>query len=159
MRSPCCASQTILMPKSEWTRAHAIQFLESRPDFPFAIGASVSYSAGLTVTSRFRRRLHSVRCAVCGRSVAHRNRKRARSLAPSVSCRSARSASGSGYSRPMVWMTAGPMITMNSTGRKKMIIGTVSFGGSAAAFFSASDIRMSRFSLAITRSAVPTGVP
>ena len=40
-----------------------------------------------------------------------------------------------------------------------MIIGTVSFGGSAAAFFSASDMRMSRFSLAMTRSAVPTGVP
>ena len=36
-----------------------------------------------------------------------------------------------------------------------MIIGTVSFGGRAAAFFSASDMRMSRFSFAITRNAVP----
>ena len=43
-------------------------------------------------------------------------------------------------------------MTMNSTGRKNRIIGTVSLGGSAAAFFSASDMRMSRFSCAITRS-------
>jgi len=35
----------------------------------------------------------------------------------------------------MTWMNAGPKITMNSTGRKNKIIGTVSFGGSAAAFF------------------------
>ena len=48
---------------------------------------------------------------------------------------------------------------MNSTGRKNMIIGTVSLGGSAAAFFSASDMRMSRLSLAITRNAWLTGVP
>ena len=57
------------------------------------------------------------------------------------------------------WMIAGPRITTNSTGRKKTIIGTVSFGGRAAAFFSASAMRISRFSFAITRSAVPTGVP
>ena len=55
--------------------------------------------------------------------------------------------------------TAGPRMTMKSTGRKKTIIGTVSFGGRAAAFFSASDIRMSRFSLAMTRCAWLTGVP
>ena len=40
---------------------------------------------------------------------------------------------------------------MNRHGRKNTIIGTVSFGGSAAAFFSASVMRMSRFSCAITR--------
>ena len=44
-------------------------------------------------------------------------------------------------------------MTTNSTGRKNRIIGTVSFGGSAAAFFSASVMRMSRFSCASTRSA------
>ncbi len=39
----------------------------------------------------------------------------------------------------MTRIAAGPRMTMNSTGRKNTIIGTVSFGGSAAAFFSASD--------------------
>ena len=62
-------------------------------------------------------------------------------------------------SRAMTWMTAGPMMTTNSTGRKNRIIGTVSFGGSAAAFFSASFMRWSRLSCASTRSAVPSGVP
>jgi hypothetical protein len=47
----------------------------------------------------------------------------------------------------------------NSTGRKNRIIGTVSFGGKPAAFFSASDMRMSRFSCDMTRSVVPIGVP
>ncbi len=56
-------------------------------------------------------------------------------------------------------MKVGPRITTNSTGRKNRIIGTVSFGGSAAAFFSASFMRMSRFSCAITRSEWPSGVP
>jgi hypothetical protein len=56
-------------------------------------------------------------------------------------------------------MPVGPRITTNSTGRKNRIIGTVSFGGSAAAFFSASFMRMSRFSCAITRRLVPSGVP
>ena len=56
-------------------------------------------------------------------------------------------------------IAAGPRMTMNSTGRKNRIIGTVSLGGSAAAFFSASDMRMSRFSCAITRSVWPSGVP
>jgi hypothetical protein len=32
-------------------------------------------------------------------------------------------------------MPVGPRMTTNSTGRKNTIIGTVSFGGSAAAFF------------------------
>ena len=32
-------------------------------------------------------------------------------------------------------MMAGPRMTMNSTGRKNTIIGTVSLAGSAAAFF------------------------
>ena len=48
---------------------------------------------------------------------------------------------------------------MNNTGRKKTIIGTVSLAGSAAAIFSAAASRRSRFSFAITRSAVPSGVP
>ncbi len=48
---------------------------------------------------------------------------------------------------------------MNSTGRKNRIIGTVSLAGRAAAFFSAADRRRSRFSLAITRSALASGVP
>ncbi len=58
----------------------------------------------------------------------------------------------------MIWMTAGVMITTNSTGRKNRIIGTVSFGGSAAAFFSASIMRRSRLSW-LTPQACPTGVP
>ena len=37
--------------------------------------------------------------------------------------------------------------------------GTVSFGGSEAAFSSALVMRMSRFSCAITRRAAPSGVP
>lgn len=41
----------------------------------------------------------------------------------------------------ITWMAAGPRITPTSTGRKNRIIGTVSFGGRAAAFFSASVIR------------------
>ena len=56
-------------------------------------------------------------------------------------------------------MMAGPRITMNSTGRKNTIIGTVSWAGSWAAFFSAADIRISRFSLDMTRRAEPRGVP
>ena len=48
---------------------------------------------------------------------------------------------------------------MNSAGRKNRIIGTVSLGGRPAAFFSASDMRMSRFSCAITRRVCAIGVP
>ena len=59
----------------------------------------------------------------------------------------------------MIWIAAGPRMTANSTGRKNRIIGTVSFGGRAAAFFSASFMRWSRFSWASTRSALPSGVP
>lgn len=55
--------------------------------------------------------------------------------------------------------TAGVMITTKSTGRKNRIIGTVSLGGSAAAFFSASFMRWSRLSCASVRNAVPSGVP
>ena len=44
------------------------------------------------------------------------------------------------------WIPAGPRMTANSTGRKNRIIGTVSFGGRAAAFFSASFMRLSRLS-------------
>ena len=51
------------------------------------------------------------------------------------------------------WIIAGPMMTMKSTGRKKTIIGTVSLGGSAAAFFSASAMRASRLSWERTRIA------
>lgn len=43
-------------------------------------------------------------------------------------------------------MAEGPRMTMKITGRKNMIIGTVSFGGRAAAFLSASCMRESRFS-------------
>ena len=39
-------------------------------------------------------------------------------------------------------IAAGPRMTTKSTGRKNRIIGTVSLGGRAAAFFSASDIRV-----------------
>ena len=44
-----------------------------------------------------------------------------------------------------------------STGKKNRIIGTVSLGGNPTAFFSASDMRMSRFSCDITRSVKVTG--
>jgi hypothetical protein len=59
----------------------------------------------------------------------------------------------------LTWMPAGPRIIANSTGRKNRIIGTVSFGGRAAAFFSAAFMRISRLSLASTRNACATGVP
>ena len=39
------------------------------------------------------------------------------------------------------WTRAGMMMKTKSTGRKNRIIGTVSFGGSAAAFFSAAFMR------------------
>src|SRR4030067_619493 len=48
---------------------------------------------------------------------------------------------------------AGPKITMNSTGKKNRTIGTVSLGPKAAAFFSASAMRISRLSVARTLSA------
>ena len=56
-------------------------------------------------------------------------------------------------------MMVGPMITTNRTGRKKRIIGTVSWAGRADAFYSAADKRKSRFSLAMARKADPSGVP
>jgi hypothetical protein len=56
-------------------------------------------------------------------------------------------------------ISAGEMMTMNKTGRKNRISGTVSLGGSAAAFYSASVMRMSRFSCASTRSVLASGVP
>jgi hypothetical protein len=59
----------------------------------------------------------------------------------------------------MILITAGVMMIANRTGMKNMIIGTVSFGGSEAAFLSASVMRMDRCSFAKTRSAGPTGVP
>ncbi len=59
----------------------------------------------------------------------------------------------------MTWMTAGPAMIKNKTGRKKVIIGTVSFGGRAAAFFSAAAMRASRLSLDKTRRPTATGVP
>src|SRR4029078_6850583 len=67
--------------------------------------------------------------------------------------------SASFYFSAITLIAAGPRMTMNSTGRKNRIIGTVSFGGNPAAFFSASDMRMSRFSCAMTRSIVASGVP
>lgn len=57
------------------------------------------------------------------------------------------------------WISAGVMMTTNSTGRKNRIIGTVSMGGSEAAFFSAAVMRWSRLSWARVRKAVPSGVP
>jgi glycosyltransferase XagB len=63
------------------------------------------------------------------------------------------------YLVPETVIPAGPKMTTKITGRKKRIIGTVSFGGSAAAFFSASAIRSLRFSWARTRKAEANGVP
>ncbi len=63
------------------------------------------------------------------------------------------------YCSPMTQIAAGPRMTTNSTGRKNKIIGTVSFGGRPAAFFSASDMRISRFSCDNTRMVVPSAVP
>jgi Flp pilus assembly protein TadD len=71
----------------------------------------------------------------------------------------ARTQTAAAYCSSITRIAAGPRITTNSTGRKNRIIGTVSFGGRPAAFFSASDIRMSRFSCASTRIVVPSGVP
>ena len=56
-------------------------------------------------------------------------------------------------------IAAGVRITMKRTGRKKTIIGTVSFAGRAAAFFSAAIIRIWRFSLAMVLRLSPRGVP
>ena len=59
----------------------------------------------------------------------------------------------------MIWIIAGVRMTAKRTGKKKMIIGTVSLGGKAAAFFSASFILMSRLSCACTRSDWLSAVP
>src|SRR5262249_61340490 len=66
---------------------------------------------------------------------------------------------GGQWNAAIALMAAGPRMTTNSTGRKNTIIGTVSLGGSAAAFFSASDMRMSRFSCDLPRSVCAIGVP
>jgi glycosyltransferase XagB len=63
------------------------------------------------------------------------------------------------YLVPLTVMPAGPKMTTKITGKKNRIIGTVSFGGKAAAFFSASAIRSFRFSWARTRNAEAKGVP
>jgi glycosyltransferase XagB len=63
------------------------------------------------------------------------------------------------YLAPLTVIPAGPKITTKITGKKKRIIGTVNFGGSAAAFLSASAIRSLRFSWARTRKAEAKGVP
>ncbi len=63
------------------------------------------------------------------------------------------------YFAPVTVMPAGPKMITKITGKKNKIIGTVSFGGRAAAFLSASAIRSFRFSWAKTRSADPRGVP
>jgi len=65
----------------------------------------------------------------------------------------------SSIDQALIWMIAGPIITAKRTGRKKIIMGTVSLGGRAAAFFSASAMRMSRLSCERARSAVASGVP
>lgn len=59
----------------------------------------------------------------------------------------------------LTWMMVGPSRTTKRTGRKNTTIGTVSFAGRLAAFSSASDMRVSRFSCATTRSETPIGVP
>ena len=63
------------------------------------------------------------------------------------------------YLAPVTVMPAGPKMITKITGKKNKIIGTVSFGGKAAAFFSASAMRSLRFSWAKTRKAEPSGVP
>ncbi len=63
------------------------------------------------------------------------------------------------YFKPETVIPAGAKITTKITGKKKRIMGTVNFGGSAAAFFSASAIRSLRFSWARTRRAEAKGVP
>jgi len=63
------------------------------------------------------------------------------------------------YLAPVTVIAAGPKIITKMTGKKNKIIGTVSFGGKAAAFFSASAMRSLRFSWARTRKAEPKGVP
>ena len=63
------------------------------------------------------------------------------------------------YLVPLTVIPAGPKITTKMTGKKNRIIGTVSFGGRAAAFFSASAMRSLRFSWARTRKADAKGVP
>ena len=63
------------------------------------------------------------------------------------------------YFVPDTVIAAGPKITTKITGKKNRIIGTVSFGGKAAAFFSASAMRSLRFSCARTRKAEAKGVP
>jgi glycosyltransferase XagB len=63
------------------------------------------------------------------------------------------------YFAPVTVMPAGPKMITKITGKKNRIIGTVSFGGRAAAFFSASAMRSLRFSWAKTRNAEPKGVP
>ena len=56
-------------------------------------------------------------------------------------------------------MIAGPMITTNRHGRKKMIIGTVSLAGSEAALLLGLLHAHLAIFLAVTRSAWPSGVP
>ncbi len=88
-----------------------------------------------------------------------RSRATGRNSASSSTYRAPIAATDQRYWMPITLITAGPKITTNSTGKKNRIIGTVSFGGRPAAFFSASDMRMSRFSCAITRSVLASGVP
>ena len=59
----------------------------------------------------------------------------------------------------MILITAGDMITMNSVGRMKRIIGTVISAGRRAALFSARSMRCSRNSADSTRMAWAMGVP
>ena len=82
----------------------------------------------------------------CGSGLVRRLPPPARAPASSVNRqrlrRIAHAAAGSGSRLQLNCqkrIAAGPRITTNSTGRKNRIIGTVSFGGSDAAFFSASD--------------------
>jgi Flp pilus assembly protein TadD len=90
----------------------------------------------------------SRRCAGCSPSTTISRRSRNARSSPRLPAPDRRSAvvrPSRGTARHLnCWitlMTAGPRMTMNSTGRKNRIIGTVSCGGSAAAFFSAAFMR------------------
>ena len=59
------------------------------------------------------------------------------------------------YFHLKIWISAGVRMTMNRAGMKKTIIGTVSFGGKDAAFFSAGGHALIAAFCASTRSALP----
>ena len=58
-----------------------------------------------------------------------------------------------------MWMTPGPITTMNSTGKMKITKGTMIFTGTFCAFSSASWRRLIRASFDCSRSTFATGIP